>query len=313
MEINDKTSYKDLKSYIKNNGFQKVYLKEKSMPYTKSTKQDLLSFIKEKEKLKEMENNVDSIFGNTIIDTEEVCSIQPKEDSDEIEQIPIFKNELNNELNKIDTNNDDLRGIKLNKAQTKVKRYITRFPDKLHTITSRSTFKSDFAKLRDNLNEDECKELYSKGKTKQDIDQINEDNHYLLNEIEQTLNSANIGGLIKDQVFVTVSLIEDIIRFIRKNEDKKIPSYIVDTIGNLRIDGLSVVLDARPDFHDCLDELLIKYDDYGSLLSCISVEKRILLIILGAAVMTHKINVQQEKELNTSKKKDVNQSKFSGL
>lgn len=322
MEITEKTSYKALKDYIKDNGFQKVYLKEKNKPYTKATKEELRNFVKEQENLKEMESNVDTIFGNTLDtqpDPEQICipqsqsetnsnSVETRDDN-EIEEIPIFKTETKNLAFPTESGQDDLRGIKLNNIQLKVKRYITRFPDKLRTVTSRSTFKSDFAKLRDPLTEKECE-----GKSKEEIEQINAANSYLLNEVEQTLNSANIGGLVKDQVFVTISFIEDIVRFVRENKDGKIPAYITETIGNVRIDGLSVVLDARPDFHDCLDELLIKYDNYGSLLSSISVEKRILLIILGAAVMTHKINVQQSRELNSNgKKKDVQQARFSGL
>ena len=317
MEVNEKTSYKALKDYIKDNGFQKIYLKEKKKPYTKATKEELRSFVKEQESVKEMESNVDTLFGNTLQsepDPEQICIPEPEcknEPECEIEEIPIFKNDNKNPSFPIDSSQDDLRGIKLNNAQLKVKRYITRFPDKLRTVTSRSTFKSDFAKLREPLTEKECE-----GKSKEEIDQINAANSYLLNEVEQTLNSANIGGLVKDQVFVTISFIEDIIRYIRENKDGKIPAYITETVGNVRIDGLSVVLDARPDFHDCLDELLIKYDNYGSLLSSISVEKRILLIILGAAVMTHKINVQQSHELknNNAQKKDIGQqSKFKDL
>lgn len=327
MEINDKTSYKALKEYIKENGFQKIYLKDKGKPYTKATKDELRDFVKEQQNLKEMENNVDTLFGNTILsepepDPEQICIPQPQpnpvgEDQCEIEEIPIFKNESKSGPSfPSDSSPDDLRGIKLNSAQLKVKRYITRFPEKLRSVTSRSTFKSDFAKLRDPLSEKECEDLYAKGMKKEEVEQINEANSYLLNEVEQTLNSANIGGLVKDQVFVTISFIEDIIRYIRDNKDGKIPAYITETLGNVRIDGLSVVLDARPDFHDCLDELLIKYDNYGSLLSSISVEKRILLIILGAAVMTHKINTQESLQLKNAnaQKKDIGQqSRFSGL
>lgn len=316
-EINSKTSFKVLKEYIKDNGFEKIYLEKHNKPYTKSKKEDLLKFIKEQDEIKQMEDNVDTIFGKTVDENSEFVNTNIIPDSNQnsdfnsgdkdpdlvdIEEIPVFSRSSKSGTNVLPI---DDKLVKLNKYQIKVRKYINRFPEKLRSITSRSTFKQEFSKLKEPLSKEECDAILSNGGKQEDIDKQNEVGRFLLDDVEMVLNSKNSIGMVKEQVFVTISFIEDIIRYIRDNKDGKIPRYISDTIGNIRIDGLSAVLDARPEFHDCIDELLIKYDDYSSFLNCISVEKRLLLIILGAAVITHKINTENLDNLKCEQKKPI--------
>ena len=46
-QIDNKTSFKALKEYIANNGYQKVYLEKCGKPHTKAKKSELLDFIQE--------------------------------------------------------------------------------------------------------------------------------------------------------------------------------------------------------------------------------------------------------------------------
>ena len=311
-QVDNKTSFKALKEYIANNGYQKVYLEKCGKPHTKAKKSELLDFIQEQQEIKQMENNVDSIFGNTIQseeNPEDLCkpelSSERTEKDDEIEEIPIFSNstrterELQAQIGGLDPSNE--KNIKLNNAQYKAKAYISRFPDKLRSITSRSSFKQDFSKLRDPLTNKEKEELLSAGKKPEDIEQINAANRILLDDIERELGAKNSNGLIKDGVFTTIAALEGIIRAIRENKDNKFPPMFVSTIGQVNIDGLGVVLDSRPEFHDCLDELLIKYSDYNSFLAHLSVEKRLLLIILAAAFAVNSINQEEAAKLKNKK------------
>lgn len=304
-EINKKTTYKELKDYIKDNGYQKIYLEKNNKAYTKAKKEELLNFVKEQEEIKQMESNVDTIFGNVIKDNsdnvEDLCKpetphLQDEKD-DEIEEIPIFTNSTNpRELQSQIGNISEDKNIKLNNAQYKAKAYISRFPDKLRAITSRSTFKQEFSKLRDPLSEKE-----SEGKSKEEVEQINEANRALLDDIERELGAKNSNGLIKDGVFTTIAALEGIIRAIRENKDNKFPPMLVNTVGQVNLDGLGVVLDSRPEFHDCLDELLIKYSDYNSFLMHLSVEKRLLLIILAASFAVNRINQEETEKLKNKK------------
>ena len=315
-QIDSKTSFKALKEYIANNGYQKVYLEKCGKPHTKAKKSELLDFIQEQQEIKQVENNVDSIFGNTISECnsenpEDICKPDlPNSDGieNEIEEIPIFsqsRSELQSQIGNLDPNNE--KNIKLNNAQYKAKAYISRFPDKLRAITSRSSFKQDFSKLRDPLTDKE-----KEGKTPEEVDQINAANRVLLDDIERELGAKNSNGLIKDGVFTTIAALEGIIRAIRENQDNKFPPILVSTVGQVNIDGLGVVLDSRPEFHDCLDELLIKYSDYNSFLMHLSVEKRLLLIILAAAFAVNRIN-QEEAEKLKNKKVDLKDPKIRGL
>ena len=195
----------------------------------------------------------------------------------------------------------------MNNAQYKAKAYISRFPDKLRAITSRSSFKQDFSKLRDPLTDKE-----KEGKTPEEVDQINANNRVLLDDIERELGAKNSNGLIKDGVFTTIAALEGIIRAIRENQDNKFPPILVSTVGQVNIDGLGVVLDSRPEFHDCLDELLIKYSDYNSFLMHLSVEKRLLLIILAAAFAVNRIN-QEEAEKLKNKKINLKDPKLANM
>lgn len=315
-QIDNKTSFKALKEYIANNGYQKVYLEKCGKPHTKAKKSELLDFIQEQQEIKQVEDNVDSIFGNTISECnsdnpEDICKPDlPNSDGieNEIEEIPIFsqsRSELQSQIGNLDPSNE--KNIKLNNAQYKAKAYISRFPDKLRAITSRSTFKQDFSKLRDPLTDKE-----SEGKTPEEIDQINAANRVLLDDIERELGAKNSNGLIKDGVFTTIAALEGIIRAIRENQDNKFPPMLVSTVGQVNIDGLGVVLDSRPEFHDCLDELLIKYSDYNSFLMHLSVEKRLLLIILAAAFAVNRIN-QEETEKLKNKKVNLKDPKLANM
>lgn len=305
-QINEKSKFKELKEYIENNGYQKLYVEKKNKPIGRSKKSDLLEFIKEQEEIKQVENSVDTIFGDTIqTNPEELCEPRLDQESDiqkddDIEEIPVFKREQ--------SDNRDLQSkiggfsvsdnIRLNNTQFKVKAYISRFPDKLKSITSRSTFKQEFSKLKDPITAD-SKE--AEGKTKEEINQINESNQALLLDIKRELGQKNSSGLIKDTVFTTVSVIEKMFKIIRENKDNKFPPILVSTLGSVNLDGLSAVLDARPEFHDCLDELLIEYSTYDNFFSSLSAEKRLLLIILGSAVMVNHINQTELAELKNKK------------
>ena len=315
-QIDNKTSFKALKEYIANNGYQKVYLEKCGKPHTKAKKSELLDFIQEQQEIKQVENNVDSIFGNTISECnsdnpEDLCKPDlPNSDGieNEIEEIPIFsqsRSELQSQIGNLDPSNE--KNIKLNNAQYKAKAYISRFPDKLRAITSRSSFKQDFSKLRDPLTDKE-----KEGKTPEEVDQINANNRVLLDDIERELGAKNSNGLIKDGVFTTIAALEGIIRAIRENQDNKFPPILVSTVGQVNIDGLGVVLDSRPEFHDCLDELLIKYSDYNSFLMHLSVEKRLLLIILAAAFAVNRIN-QEEAEKLKNKKINLKDPKLANM
>lgn len=315
-EINEKTTAKELKEYIKENGYQKIYLEKNNKAYTKAKKEELLNFVKEQEEIKQMESNVDTIFGNVIKDSsdnvEDLCKPDSSpirtEKDDEIEEIPIFQsNRAERELQSQIGGISEDRNIKLNNAQYKAKAYISRFPDKLRAITSKSTFKQEFSKLRDPLNEKE-----SEGKSKEEVEQINETNRALLDDIERELGAKNSNGLIKDGVFTTIAALEGIIRAIRENKDNKFPPMLVNTVGQVNLDGLGVVLDSRPEFHDCLDELLIKYSDYNSFLMHLSVEKRLLLIILAASFAVNRIN-QEETEKLKNKKIDPKNPKLANM
>ena len=315
-QIDNKTSFKALKEYIANNGYQKVYLEKCGKPHTKAKKSELLDFIQEQQEIKQVEDNVDSIFGNTISECnsdnpEDLCKPDlPNSDGieNEIEEIPIFsqsRSELQSQIGNLDPSNE--KNIKLNNAQYKAKAYISRFPDKLRAITSRSSFKQDFSKLRDPLTDKE-----KEGKTPEEVDQINANNRVLLDDIERELGAKNSNGLIKDGVFTTIAALEGIIRAIRENQDNKFPPILVSTVGQVNIDGLGVVLDSRPEFHDCLDELLIKYSDYNSFLMHLSVEKRLLLIILAAAFAVNRIN-QEEAEKLKNKKVNLKDPKLANM
>lgn len=321
MEINDKTKAKDLKKYIEDNDLQKAYQEKYKKRYDKSRKDELLKFIEEQRNMKEMEDKVEMLFGTTTEETineneilDDIKNDIKKED-DDIEEIPIFKREqMNKESSNKEPNNKEPNDIKLNESQLKALRYINRFPDKLKSITSRPTFKQEFSKLRGPLSDSE-----SIGKTPEDIDKENNENIRLLSDIERTLSSANINGLVLDQIFVTVDAIETIIIAIRENKNGNIPSYIVNTVGQVRIEGLSEKLLSNQAFHDCIDELLIKYDTYESILGYLNVETRLLLIIVGTAYFVHKGNVkkeQLEKENSTDKgrrKADEVRSKYGNL
>lgn len=326
-QIDNKTSCKALKEYIANNGYQKVYLEKCGKPHTKAKKSELLDFIQEQQEIKQVEDNVDSIFGNTINsdgveNPEDLCKPDlPNSDKidkvgdDEIEEIPIFNSnrverELQSQIGNLDPNNE--KNIKLNNAQYKAKAYISRFPDKLRAITSRSSFKQDFSKLRDPLTDKEKEGLLSSGKSAEEVDQINANNRVLLDDIERELGAKNSNGLIKDGVFTTIAALEGIIRAIRENQDNKFPPILVSTVGQVNIDGLGVVLDSRPEFHDCLDELLIKYSDYNSFLMHLSVEKRLLLIILAASFAVNRIN-QEEAEKLKNKKVNLKDPKLANM
>jgi len=326
MDINDKTSYKALKEYIKENGFQKIYLEEKGKPYTKSTKDELKSFIKEKQNEKDVVDHLDTIIGNTIQPDSEIDNnkseneinietlLNPNsenvdtknEDQDpEIEEIPVFKNHSHQTKLPDSGESSQKDKLDLNRNQRKVLKYITRFPEKLKVITSRPTFKQEFATLRD-YNPDQN-------------DEENIANEKLRHEIEQTLNGANVGALVLDKIFITVDAIETIIVAIRENKNGKIPQYIVDTVGQIRIEGLAKVLQDNPNFHDCIDELLIKYDSYEGLLKYLNVETRLMLIILGSAYLVHKGNVKKDQLIKESQTAQGNakmqgvQSRYAGL
>lgn len=310
-EFTEKTAISELRKHLKDNKLEDLFKERHGKAAGKSTKKEILSFLKEQN----LANDVDNIISDAILDSsfsshsktessdkndentligntvnlDELHDIQnirfekeEEKDPDGIEEIPIFKQEQRAKQEEATQKNSDNIKEKydLNTNQKKVLKYITRFPEKLKVITSRPTFKQEFATLRD-YNPDQNEEE-------------NLANEKLRHEIEQTLNGANIGALVLDQIFVTVDAIETIIVAIRENKNGKIPQYIVDTVGQVRIEGLSEVLQKNPNFHDCIDELLIKYDSYDGLLKYLSVETRLMLIILGSAYLVHKGNVKKE-------------------
>ena len=330
MEITDKTSHKALKEYVKSNNLQDAYLAKYKKAYTKATKYELLTFIKEHLNIKEIENNMEAIFsdnnGDQILkgttttieikeehpDLNELCAPE-KVESDEIEEIPIFKESRRIESQIAGFSFDkEEKYLRLNNAQYKVKAYIARFPEKTRNITSRPTFKKEFANLRDALSKKERDELAAKGLSEEDINKQSDEGQLLLEEVENTLSSKSCAGLAKDGVLTTIGVIENILRSIRENKDNKFPAILVSTLGQVNISGLSAVLDAKQEFHDCVDELLIKYSDYDSLFMALSAEKRLCLIILTAAFVTHTINTEQETLLKM-KKIDPRDPKLKGL
>lgn len=311
-EFTEKTAISELRKHLKDNKLEDLFKERHGKAAGKSTKKEILSFLKEQN----LANDVDNIISDAILDSsfsshsktessdkndentligntvnlDELHQVRDiyfeksteEKDPDGIEEIPIFKQEQRAKQEEATQKNSDNIKEKydLNTNQKKVLKYITRFPEKLKVITSRPTFKQEFATLRD-YNPDQNEEE-------------NLANEKLRHEIEQTLNGANIGALVLDQIFVTVDAIETIIVAIRENKNGKIPQYIVDTVGQVRIEGLSEVLQKNPNFHDCIDELLIKYDSYDGLLKYLSVETRLMLIILGSAYLVHKGNVKKE-------------------
>lgn len=335
MELNEKTTHKDLKEYIKDNNLQDLYQAKFKKAYTRATKYELRSFIKDHLNVKQIENNMDSIFnnsiqnnsaqnnsihGNTVEDIEEKedqniklqelfttnKEVKNSEENDDIEEIPIFKSEklesrqLEGQIAGFSFDKEE-RYLQLNNSQYKVKAYITRFPDKTRNITSRPTFKKEFANLRDKLSKKEREELVAKGLNEDEINKQDEENQLLLSEVEHTLSNKNCSGMVKDTVLTTIGIIEGIVKSIRENKDNKFPSVLVNTVGQANISGLSAVLDSKKEFHDCVDELLIKYSDYDNLFMALSVEKRLCLIILFAAGVVHTANNNLD-ELEKSKK-----------
>lgn len=308
--FDDKTPITKLRTYLKENNLEELFKEQHNKSPGKCTKKEILTFLKNQN----VANNIDNIICNALKDTqpnetneptqidyiktESIQNNEPdileghtieihdiydttrkKEEDPEIEEIPVFKNETKMKNSNTDKNADSDR-LDLNCNQRKVLKYITRFPEKLKIITSRPTFKQEFATLKDYNPEQNEEENLA--------------NEKLRHEIEQTLNGANIGSLVLNQIFVTVNAVETIIVAIRENKNGKIPAYIVDTIGQVRIEGLAEVLQNNRDFHDCIDELLIKYDSYEGLLKYLNVETRLMLIILGSAYLVHKGNVKKE-------------------
>ncbi len=311
-DFNSKTTKSVLNAYIRENGLQKAFQDKYKKSYDKGRKDQLLKFIREQQEMKKVEDQVDTIFGDTI---QAQAQSQPKEEEfkqqevkqqeeipinnkidDEIDEIPIFTHrQVQSQIAGIDDN------IKLNNLQFQARAYIARFPTKLKGITSRPTFKQEFSKLKDPLSKKECEELLSKGTKQEDIDEINRNNRILIDDIERELGSKTSNGMLKDGIFTTIYILENIIRNIRENKDNKYHPMLVSTIGTVNIDNLSAVLDSREDFHDCLDELLIKYSDYNSLFLSLSVEKRLLLIIMFAAISTNSINNEEAQKLKNKK------------
>lgn len=307
IQFDDKTPIAKLRAHLKENNLEELFKEQHNKSPGKCTKKEILTFLKNQN----VANNIDNIICNALKDTHpddsnetqnesqkvnndidvleghtiEIHDLythnpnRDKEEDPEIEEIPIFKNESKPKNSSTDKNAESDR-LDLNCNQRKVLKYITRFPEKLKIITSRPTFKQEFATLKD-YNPDQNEEE-------------NLANEKLRHEIEQTLNGANIGSLVLNQIFVTVNAVETIIVAIRENKNGKIPAYIVDTIGQVRIEGLAEVLQNNRDFHDCIDELLIKYDSYEGLLKYLNVETRLMLIILGSAYLVHKGNVKKE-------------------
>lgn len=302
-QFDDKTPISKLRSYLKENNLEELFKEQHNKSPGKCTKKEILTFLKNQNvannigniisnATKDIDNNVsyeepnisienDVLEGNTI-EIHDLYTHNPnreKEEDPEVEEIPVFKNEPKPKSVDAEKNSESEK-LDLNCNQRKVLKYITRFPDKLKIITSRPTFKQEFATLKD-YNPDQNEEE-------------NLANEKLRHEIEQTLNGANIGGLVLDQIFVTIDAIETIIVAIRENKNGKIPAYIVDTVGQVRIEGLADVLQNNRNFHDCIDELLIKYDSYEGILKYLNVETRLILIILGSAYLVHKGNVKKD-------------------
>ncbi len=320
-DFNDKTYISDLRKYVKDNNLEKLFKEQRGKPSARASKKELLSFIKEQDIANNLSdiisdalkdntlegNTADDIKSQDLIEELQSNDFKPNDlkEEDEIEEIPIFKsNDLKSDNSKQEKKEDSPK-YELNNNQMKVLKYINRFPEKLKIITSRPTFKQEFAALKD----------YNPEQT----DEENLNNEKLLRELEYTLNGANIGAIITDHIFITVNAIETIIVAIRENKNGKIPSYIVDTIGQVRIEGLADMLQKNPHFHDCIDELLIKYDSYECIVKYLSVETRLLLIVLGSAFIVHKGNVKKEelkKESNTQQgavKMEQVKTRFSGL
>jgi len=282
---------RDLRAYIMEHNLQKEFSDYHGKGYSKADKQSLIKFIEaHKLELSLNKSNQPSEQVNDQPSDQPGAQPNAQVEEDEIKNIPMFNNVNNSQPVK-----EEEQNFKLNPTQYKIKQYVQEFPHKLKLITSRPTYNKEFAQVKEQYIDAQTGEEYKCP---------------LLLEIEKEIGRVNALSFIANKSVTVIEWIEDFCDAVRRHksvsEGGKIPDFVKNTIGNLRLNGWHKVLAEDPSFHDIIKELLIKYGgDIESILSYLSVETRLAMILLGSAYFVHKNNVRYEEEIKNKQSKPI--------
>jgi len=300
----------NLREYVKNNGLSKEFKEQTGILYGKANMKTLNDFID----AHKLELSFSNIFPNESNESNENKEGNECNEGNERKEEVLKGNTVDDDLieniqfKKPNTNEDNTpaylkpdENLKLNHNQHKIKLYIDNFPHKVKSITSRPGFAKEFAQVKEEYKDEQGNEIKCP----------------LVEDIERALGTANTFGIIQDKALLTIQWIEDFCAAVRRHksvsEGGKIPDMVKSTIGNLRLDGWHDALDKDPNFHDCVKELLIKYgSNIEELLGCLSVETRLMMILVFHAYTTHKGNVFAEEKLKNVNVNNI-PGKYNGL